>query len=275
MSIPDTQPIRTDPPSRGYIVGSVIVGFLLAVLSVFTIRTPTSADNAYRIGQLTGVLLGPILIAAIIYWVAHWATHGNRSKSIKIMFWGLVVWFLILLVSFIIVITSPAFLSPHTTTAAEKQGLRIDPDSIRHKELGFALPNPGESFVRYEEAEQVLVQQFGRGQDMTVWVFRDTAQAMGLAIQVVGFRSLDEQVFRDYARGMRPKKFATVFLDTLTWAGNQREYTLGLRHDNDVLSITRCVPRLNTTKKLVVCVQMVGGDSANLAKIPNGLTVND
>lgn len=111
---------------------------------------------------------------------------------------------------------------------------------------------------------------------MTVWVFRDAAQGKALAIQVVALTSLDEQSFRAYARGMKPAAaLATVMIDTLTWAGNQHEYTLGLRHDNGVLSITRCVPRLNEVKKLVICAQMVGGDSANLAIVPNGLTVND
>lgn len=274
MTVSDAQLVTGDRPGRGYIVGSVILAFLLAMLSVLTIQHQ-SDEPAYMIGQFTGALIFPALIGAIIYWIARWATRGNRSKSVKIMFWGLAVWFILMLASFIGIITSPAFLSRHTLTAADKQGLTVGPDSIRHQTLGFALPTPGESFVRYEEGEQVLLKQFGAGQDMAVWVLRDTAQGMGLAIQVTAFKSLDEQAFRALASGMIPKAFATVFSDTLTWAGNQREYTLGLRHDNGVWSITRCVPRLNKVKKLVVCVQMVGSDSANLAKVPNGLTVSD
>jgi hypothetical protein len=275
MTVSDAQLVTTDRPGRGYIIGSAIIAVMLTILSVLTIQHRSDDSTAYVIGQFTGALIAPVLIGAVIYWVARWATRGNRAKSFKIMFWGLVVWFIVMLASFIGIITSPAFLSRYSITPADKEGLTVSSDSIRNKKLGFALPNPGDSFVRYEEAEEVLMHQFGHGRDMAVWVFRDSTRGMGLGIQVEALGSLDERGFRAYARAMRPKAFATVFSDTLTWAGNHREYTLGLHHDNGVLSITRCVPRLNKVRKLVVCVQMIGSDSANLAKVPNGLTVND
>lgn len=274
MAVSDTQPVTADRPGRGYIVGSAIVAFLLAILSMLTIQR-SSDDRAYIIGQFTGALIAPALVGGIIYWVARWATHGDRSKSFRIMFWGLVGWFTLMLVSFMSVITSPAYLARHTITPAEQQGLIVGRDSIRHPKLGFSLPSPGKSFVRYEEGEQVLLKQFSLGSNMAVWVFRDTAQGMGLAIQVTALNSIDERGFRAFARGMKPKAaFATVQTDTLTWAGNHHEYTLGLRHSNGLLSVTRCIPRLKP-KVLVVCAQMLGMDSAGLTAIPNGLTVND
>lgn len=275
MSVSDAQRVTTDRSVRRYIIGSVVIGFLLAILSILTMPHRSSDDTAYVLGQFTGALIAPLLIAAVIYWLARWRTRGNSSRSIKIMFWGLAVWFIVLLGVFIAVITNPVYHSD-TITSAEARGLTVSPDSMRHKEFGFAIPNPGASFVRDEETEAFLLKQFGRGSDMTVWFFRDSAQAMALAIQVVAFSSLDESRFRAFTRGMRPNgSFATVVTDTLTWSDTKHEYTLGLVHTNGNLSVTRCVPRLNRVKKLVICAQMVGPDPATLSMIPNGLTVND
>lgn len=276
MAVSGAEPLATNRKGPKYIIGSAIICFLIVALSILTLQHRSGDDTAYMIGQFTAALFTPLLVAAVIYWVARWATHGNRARSIKIMFWGLAIWFIVMFATFIGVITSPTYLSRHIITPADEQGLVVSPDSIRHEKLGFSLPNPGGHFVRDEEVEQVLLTQFGRGRDMAVWFFRDTAQGMGLAIQVVTLKSIDEQGFRAYAREMRPSaKFATVLFDTLTWTRNRHEYTIRLRHDNGVLSITRCIPRLNRIKKLVVCVQMVGGDSENLAKVPDGLTVDD
>jgi len=171
---------------------------------------------------------------------------------------------------------NPRTASAQAFSEQQRQGLEIGSDSIRHASLGFAFPSPGPTFVRNQEMEKRMTAQFG-GQlppDYINWLFRDTTGTDGVAIQVTGFRGLNEKAFRDFAHGMREGVSKTKFLsEDLVWNDKKREARLVTQHPNGLYLATRCVPSLSPRPEFIVCVQTISMQPDGLAAVRDGLTV--
>ena len=270
----------------GYWVGSVILLITSALLAMVRIPTPaedtgrTPAEHtAYAIGMIAGGVIALPLIALVVYGITRLIGKPKPAATAgKIAFW---------ITSVLVFLNFAAFVggaaNPRTATAQpaftdeQRQGLRVDPDSIRHASLGFALPTPGPTFTPNHEAERLFAEQFG-GQlpnDLIVWVFRDSTRGQVLFVQVIGSPGLDEKQFRDAARGMRTGagRKSKVLSESLVWDKVRREARVITQTPNGPYFVMRCVPSVKPRPEFVVCVQTVTEKPDALAAVSNGLSI--
>jgi hypothetical protein len=149
-----------------------------------------------------------------------------------------------------------AIRSPADTivTDAERQGLQIGSDSIRHAGLGFVLPHPGSGFRVSPELQRQLDAGLSGEPSMAAWALRDTALGQSLVILVGKFGPVNEAGFRMYAAGMKEGiKKSKVVADTLNWRDPVGEYRLTLLHPAGVYITTRCLGKKEHSA--IVCVQ--------------------
>jgi hypothetical protein len=267
---------QTESPPRlgwGYIAGTSIVVILLGMLSV--LRTPaTEVDTAERIGMLFGGAFFFAILWLIVYGVSR--AIGKRkppSTIAKIVFWILLV--LLFLNAAEFVGSAANRQGQAAFTAEERQGLRVDTDSIRHVTLGFSLPHPGPTFTASPDIERRIAEQTGgRTPQYINWAFSDTAGHQALIIQVTGVPGLNEQKFGGFARGLRKGMAkAKMISDFTVWEGTHRELRLVMQHPNGLYLVTRCVPSVKPRREYIVCAQTFSGEPTALTAVSNGLTV--
>ena len=261
----------------GFLVGSAIIVVLSGFIAVVRSRAP-GRTAAYTIGAFFGGAAVVAVLGLIVYGIARaMGKTKPAATAIKIAFWVLFVLFLLNVVSLLGRAMNPRTASAQAAfTEQQRNGLEVGPDSIRNASLGFAFPTPGPTFVRNQEMEKRMTAQFG-GQlppDYINWLFRDTTGTDGVAIQVTGFKGLNEKGFRDFAHGMREGVSKTKFLsEDLVWNDKKREARLVTQHPNGLYLATRCVPSLSPRPEFIVCVQTISMQPDGLAAVRDGLTV--
>ena len=159
-------------------------------------------------------------------------------------------------------------------TSDEREGLRIDTDSIRNRALGFAFPNPSATFIIDRVFGRRIASQFGGEMppDYLAWILRDTAARQGIAIQVRRNPGLDEAGFRSFMKGIKEgSSGATVLQDDLIWSETRHEAGVTFRHPSGVYAI-RCVARLAGHGDYTICINTYSQDSLALAAVRKGLT---
>jgi type IV secretory pathway VirB2 component (pilin) len=267
---------QTESPPRlgwGYIVGSLIVVILLGLLAV--LRTPaTEVDTAERIGMLFGGAFFLAILWLIVYGVSR--AIGKRkppSTIAKIVFWILLV--LLFLNAAEFVGSAAKRQGQAAFTAEERQGLRVDTDSIRHVTLGFSLPHPGPTFTASPDIEHRIAEQTGgRTPQYINWAFSDTAGHQALIIQVTGVPGLNEQKFGGFARGLRKGMAQGKMISDFTvWEGTHRELRMVVQHPNGLYMVTRCVPSVKPRREYIVCAQTFSGEPTVVTAVSNGLTI--
>ena len=160
-----------------------------------------------------------------------------------------------------LLVISPTASAQTAFTGEERQGLQIGADSIRHAGLGFALPNPGPTFVRFPLIEQQMAAEFG-GQlppDLIYWGMRDSTGGPILLIQVTGTPGLNESTFRDVLTGTKKgasRANARIVSEEVTWNDTRRETRITIQHPNGLYVAMRCVPSLRPGREFVVCTQI-------------------
>jgi hypothetical protein len=226
------------------------------------------------------VLGGAVFFAIlwlIVYGVARAIGKPKPPSAIaKIVFWILLVLLILNFAQFVGSGANQSASGRTSFTPEERQGLRVDADSIRHMILGFSLPHPGPTFTASPDVDRLIAKQIsGRlAPDFISWAFTDTTGHQVLIIQLTAVPGLNEQKFGGFARGVRNGMAqAKTISDFTVWEGTHRESRLAVQHPNGVYLVTRCVPSLRPRREYIVCVQTFSGKPEALTAVSNGLTV--
>lgn len=261
--------------SAGWIAGTVILAVLSGFLSMLRDRTSTRT-GAYVIGTFFGGALVVGLIGLIIYGIARAVGKGKpTSSAAKIVFWIVLVMVILNAAQFLgSAMATQQALAQAGFTREERQGLRVGTDSIAHAGLGFALPHPGTTFAPSPEVEGALAAQFGGAlpPDLIYWAFLDGARRQQLILQLIAVPGLNEEKFREAARGMRKSTAEFKKLsDTTVWEGPRRETAYVRQHPNGLYFAARCVPSLKPRREYIVCVQTFSDEPTPVIAARNGL----
>jgi hypothetical protein len=266
-----TEPSGTKASSRLFVVGAVIL-FALNIL-VGALGASTARGMAYLIGFLFGGAFILVAVGLVVYGIARALGKARTGAAkAKIAFWTMAV---LLLLNFLNLVGEgrSAMQAPSTAvTNAERAGLQIDADSIRHAELEFVLPHPGSGFSASPELQRQLDESMSQQPDMVVWAFRDTVQRQALVIQVTKVARADEKSLREFASGIRTGLAkAKVLEDTLTSQNEAGDYRLTVLHPTGLYIAMRCLPRVRPAGSFIVCVQTTTGEQNALESSRAGL----
>jgi hypothetical protein len=270
MDSSPTESRGTNSSNLFFNAGAVVLLVMSAFLA--SLRTsPVGSGPAYLLGLVFGVASVGVLLALVVYGIARaFGKAKSGAGRAKIAFWTMFALFVLHLGQWVNNVTSgaqsrSAIRSPADTivTDAERQGLQISSDSIRHAGLGFVLPHPGSGFRVSPELQRQLDAGLSGQPGMAAWALRDTALGQALVILVGKFGPVNEAGFRTYAAGMRKGvSKSKIVEDTLNWRDPAGEYRLTLLHPAGAYITTRCVGRIE--RSAIVCVQAT-------AKQPNAM----
>lgn len=276
----DQPPTESPAPKKlgsGYIAGAAIMALVSGFISM-----PRSRDSgtttAYVIGTFFGGVVGFALAWLLVYGLVRLlAKKKPPSTAAKVAFWVLFAMLFLRFANFLGRAVNPrTALAQAAFTTEDRTGLKVAADSIRHPGLAFTLPHPGKTFVASPETEKLLADQFG-GQvppDLVNWAFRDTTRQQMLLIQLIKMPGLNEEKFREAARGMeKGLARAKLLSHSLVWDPAKRELRSTAQHPNGLYLITRCLPSVKPRVEYFICVQIYSEEQTGLAAVSNGLTL--
>lgn len=255
-----TEPSGTKASSALFVVGAVI----LFALNIFlgALGASTARGTPYLIGFLFGGAFILVAVGLVVYGIARALGKARTGAGkAKIAFWTMAV---LLLLNFLNLVAEGqrAIQSSSATavTNAERTGLQLDTDSIRHAGFGFVLPHPGLGFSASPELQRQLDEGLSQQPDMIFWAFRDTVQREALVIQVAKSARADEKSLREFASGIRTGLAkAKILEDTLSWQDETGDFRLTMLHPTGFYISMRCLPRARSEGSFIVCVQTTTG----------------
>jgi hypothetical protein len=239
-----------------FTAGTVALMVLSALLTV-------GAPEAANAGRIVGAALAPLLIAGVVLLVARLFGKARApGAGARLVFWTVGVVFLLNVASF--GLRAPGFVASRSVTDAERQGLAIGRDSIRHTGFGFALPSPGATFRSDSEMQRAIEAQFAKQPNVGGWALRDGGSGEGkggvVIILVTKGGRVTEPLLRAFAKGVRRGVASAEFNmleDTVVWVGASGEYRFwGQNRDYTYLGI-RCLPGGRSEVPVIVCVETV------------------
>jgi hypothetical protein len=241
----------------GAIVLLAINGFLVALVRT----SPGGRGTAYFLGAILGAAFVFAVIGLVVYGIARaFGKAKTGAGRAKVAFWTMAVLLIINLVSFAPQGRSAKQAATDTiVTDAERRGLQVDSDSIRHAGLGFVLPHPGSGFSASPEIQRTLDAGFADQPGMSGWAFRDPALRQAMVIQVAKLGPVNERGFREYAAGVRDGvSKSTVLESKLDWRDAAGEYRQTSVLPAGVYITMRCLARVGGAA--IVCVQTMGAE---------------
>lgn len=260
-----------------FAVGSIA----LLGLNVF-LNPPDGGVAASRPGYAAGHIAGQIavlgLVALLVYAVARFVRRGKAApNALATTFWTLLVFAVFSVLSAASgtrLASDAAVLSPE-----DRQALLVEPDSIRHPHIGFAIPNPGSALVSAPELQARLDKQLAGHAGMAAWILATADPRSTVTIQVTKFALLDERRFREFALGTRSGATRsgtfTLLDDSLTWRPANGDYRMTLKANADVWLKMRCVSRSRSEGHYVLCVQTTSAGSDSLDAVRTGLSMRE
>jgi len=249
------------PSTRLFAIGAV----LLIPLNLF-LRPPDSRDPGYMVGYLLGGV-GVLLVAAwIVYGIGRWLRRRQTPpRFAAVAFWTFLVF------AGVNLMTVDQASRATSLTDAERHGLELGADSIRHASLGFSIPNPGTDFTESPQLQARMDSGLVSHRDIAGWVLSRTDGRANVVLQVIKMPLLDERRFRGFIRGMRSStdelKGSSVLSDTVLWEPPNGEYRLTVLNPPGIFIQTRCLARSRPDGHFVVCVQTASADSSALAAV--------
>lgn len=253
-SLPDSS--RTTTSTRLFAVGAAVLLALTAFLS--TLRTrPAVRDTDYLIGRVVGAGLFFAVVGLVVYGVARaFRKAKTGAGAARLAFWTMAALFVANCATLVGQVPSVSQTSADTiVTVAERRGLQIDANTIRHVAFGFVLPHPGPGFTTNLQYQRQMDEAFAQMPDIVGWAFSDSVKRQVLTIQVTKFVELDETAFRKFTQGVREGFIRSKVVDeNLSWKPGIREYRVTALHRRGFYVKTRCIPKIEPGRSLIVCV---------------------
>jgi len=265
---PGRQDRNPTPFLRAFALTGGGVIFVVVVLAL----TVSGADRAaYLAGRYSaGFIFGGIAVGV-------WARLARRRWG-----WPSYVW-RFALISFAFTLfgligAAAETIASRVVTAAEKQGLAIGPDSIRHPTFGFAFPNPGPGFTRDSALQQRLNAVLKEQPGVFGWVLRDTLHPQVVLVMVAKFSDVEGRHFGEFVKGMRSTAGTSANLvmleDSLFGTGAGSEYRMAAQVSNGMFMHIRCrISGQGRNRTAIVCLQTSSAERDGLEWVRRGLTV--
>jgi hypothetical protein len=258
-----------------YTAGTITFLILSGFLALGAGAERGTADNA---GRVVGAALAPLLIGVIVLLVARLFGKARApGAGAQLVFWTVGVVFLLNVASF--GLRAPGFVASRSITDAERQGLEIGRDSIRHQGFGFALPSPGATFRPDSEMQRQIAIQFAKQPNVGGWALGTGAGGAVVIVLVTKGGRVTEVPFRAFAKGVRTGVAGAglnVLEDTVIWTGANGEYRFWAQNPQYTYLGIRCLPSNREQGSVIVCVETVSasrrGDD-ELEFVRTGLTV--
>lgn len=272
----------TAPPERPSTV--LVIGTVLAFAAVVVFGLLNwmigPGNAAYKAGELTGILVAPVLVWLIVFGIARAMGKARTAAGmVHIAFWttGLLALGQIVTLFNRGVggqnLLGSAFLT--AVTDSERAGLVVDTTGIHHSQFGFSLPSPGPDFQTDSGAQHVMDSVLARETALAAWVLRSQNNGATVIVEVTKGARETERNFRAFVRGVQRNagkgEGTQVLLDSTTWAGPTREYRFAARSPAGVYVQIRCVPHTTGGVGLIVCVTTGSGDPHDLDFVREGL----
>ena len=235
--------------AAGIALGILAVALLLSVL-----LGPTRPGAPRALGTIVANLLPGCALLGV------WARRADRR-------WGLAGWSLRALACLVLSATTCGLMQAADgqgaaqgappMTDAERHGLVIGRDSLRHPGLRFVLPHPGRDYQPVDSATErrmnAVTQDHLR---MAAWGLVRPSRGV-VAIVAVKHPRLDEPEFRAFIdglhRGLARMDDARIDRDTTTWDGTRGEYLLAAVRSSGTRFAMRCLGRADRRVPLTVC----------------------
>jgi hypothetical protein len=253
-SLPDSR--RTATSTRLFAAGAAVLLALTAFLS--TLRTrPEVRDTEYLVGRVIGAGLFFAVIGLVVYGIARaFRKAKTGAGAARLAFWTMAALFVANCATLIGQVPSVSPTAADTVvTDAERRGLQIDAKTIRHVAFGFVLPHPGPGFTTNLQYQRQMDEAFAKMPDNVGWAFSDSVKRQVLTIHVTKFVELDETAFRKFTQGVREGFIRSKVVDeNLSWKPGTSEYRIKALHQRGFYIKTRCIPRVEPGRSLIVCV---------------------
>jgi hypothetical protein len=253
-SLPDSR--HTTTSTRLFWVAVVILLALNAFLTSLRSR-PTIRDTGYLVGRVVGAGFFFAVVGLVVYGIARaFRKAKTGGAAVRLLFWTMVVLFVANCATLVAQVPSQKPASTDTiVTDAERKGLQVDTVMIRHTAFGFVLPHPGGGFSANVAYQRQMDEALAAMPDLVSWAFSDNAKRQVLTIQVIKMQQVDEGAFRRYTKGFREGFINSKVVDeTVTWNAGIKDYQLTMLHQRGFYVKTRCIPRVDAGRPLIVCV---------------------
>ena len=232
--------------------------------------------TGFLVGHLLAGVVALVLIVALVYGIARLIRRHQTPPAVAaVAFWTLLALAALDMVKALGGDRGQA--GAAVITADERQGLTIEADSIRHRSLGFSIPNPGPSFVSSPTLQNRLDSSLAIHPDMVGWILTSGDAHATLIIQLLKFSFLDEERFREFARGLRNtmarSNGGAVLSDSVLWHPPDGDYWIAVQYPIGTFLRSRCISRSRPDGYFIVCAQTGSGDSSALASVRDGLTM--
>lgn len=163
-----------------------------------------------------------------------------------------------------------------TLTPAERAGLRLESNVLRHPSLGFVVPLPGPHFAPDTDMQNAVREALGQRQDLFAWAFHVPRDSF-FSVSVIVYKGFDgtKEGFRRFFTEIMQSGRAEdepVYRDSIYWDGQRREYRLFSQDTRGVTTNERCIPSPSSRRPgVIVCVLLGGGDSSQIQIVRDGL----
>jgi hypothetical protein len=251
-SVPDSRHSTTS--TRLFWVAAAILLALTAFLTFLRGR-PTVRDTDYLIGKVVGSGFFFAVVGLVVYGIARALGKAKTgATAARLVFWTMVVLFVANCATLVAQVPPGSPSSNDTiVTDAERRGLQLDSATIRHPTFGFGLPHPGSGFSPNLQYQRQMDEAFPP--EMVGWAFSDNAKRQVLTVQVQKMLDVDEASFRRFTEGVREGFLKSKIVDeNLNWTPAAREYRVTAVHPRGFYIKTRCIPRVEPGRSLIICV---------------------
>ena len=252
---------------------------MLLVIQLASTVLKYGADHGIFSAFVLGAVVGDLAIVGIAYGIASLiAKPPTRRRKATIT---AVVVLAVMLVSSCAAMMARLPASSGVLTDAERAGLEITPAGIRHANLGFSAPHPGEAFVLDTGAAAQALDSATASQRTTMqgWVFNQPGAPGVALLQLMTGPRMNDRAFRNFADGMRSRMrdpaVVEVLANTVIWTGERKEFRLTVRHtQTDMFVRWRCLPSPEAhPRPYIICAMNSGMDTTGLAAFTEGLSV--
>jgi hypothetical protein len=250
------------PPSPLYTVFAAI----LLLLSTAIAALNGIKKYGTQSGEAVGAAMVPLVYLGVVLGIASLVRRKERTwqRTGRVSFWAMIgVFFL----------TCAPELNRVVARQEARRGLQVDSTTIRHEQLGFALPHPGAGF-RVDSVEGAAMERRLTDQ-MLVWVFVHDSVPDVLVVTVVDSVVTGEHKFREFATGVVNgvrNRGGTGAVDTVVWQDSSGEARMTFVAPEGYSGQMRCLTSPLTEQVMrVVCAQTLSVEGDSLGFVRTGL----